>query len=227
MLLLLAIATGLVALYLLAQTVRPLVEGGVVTAEEWQRVEDESLALLQRRDQLLAELRDIEFEAALNKIDARDLEAMRRRYELEAIELDKQLDEQVGQYDDRIEAQVEETLAAAQARRDAKAGGASAPDEAPAAAAPAAAPPAGDAPVELAKAPAAAPAPEPAPAATQAPGADCRACGTALDPDAAFCDGCGAPVATDHACAACGTENRPGARFCKGCGASLAEEAAS
>ncbi|MCB9542338.1 MAG: hypothetical protein H6703_07825, partial [Myxococcales bacterium] len=123
MLLLLAIAAGLVALYLLAQTVRPLFESGVVTAEEWQRVEDESLTLLQRRDQLLEELRDLEFEAALNKVDARDLDAMRRKYELEAVELDKQLGEQVEQYDDRIAAQVEQTLADAAARRAARAAG--------------------------------------------------------------------------------------------------------
>lgn len=205
MVLLFAIAAGLVALYLLAQTIRPLFERGVVTAEEWQRVEDESLSLLQRRDQLLEELRDLEFEAALNKVGARDLAALRLRYEHEAVELDRQLDARAEQYDDRIEAQVEQTLANADARRAAKAA-AGEPGEA-VHAAPA------DAPVGLAD----------GMAGAQPSAATCAACNAALDPGAAFCDGCGARV--QPACAGCGTLNRMGARFCKGCGAPVIEEA--
>lgn len=266
MVLLFAIAAGLVALYLLAQTIRPLFERGIVTAEEWQRVEDESLSLLNRRDQLLEELRDLEFEAALNKVGARDLAAMRLRYEHEAVELDRQLDARAEQYDDRIEAQVEQTLANADARRAAKAAAgegsevvdaapadaavgradgidgmtaaakapaAKAPDgKAPAAKSPATKSPAAKAPAAkapaakspAAKAPAAHDKPSaPASSAAQSSDATCAACDAVLDPDAAFCDGCGARVLP--ACAGCGTLNRMGARFCKGCGAPVTEEA--
>ena len=83
--LVLALGAGLFGIYLLVRTVQPLVESGVVTAEEWQRVEDEASTLLNRRDRLIAELRDLEFEAALNKIDASEMDALRVRYEAEAL----------------------------------------------------------------------------------------------------------------------------------------------
>jgi hypothetical protein len=107
MTLFLAMGAGLVALYLIVQAVRPLLERGVVTAEDWARVEDESAALLTRRDRLIAELREIEFEAAMHKIDARDLEALRARYEAEALEVVRQLDERAQGYAERIEAEVD------------------------------------------------------------------------------------------------------------------------
>lgn len=253
MLLFFAIAAGLVAIYLLVQTVRPLVESGVVTAAEWQRVEDESLQLLERRDQLLAELQELEFEAALHKIDARDLEALRARYALEAVELDKRIDARREAYDGRIEAQVEQTLAdAARKRAEAQGAGDRAANGAANGAAnveapskppnePPQSPP--EAPGEpgpsLSKgeaAPAAEPPADPAPVAPggtdddaedgpkaaivlapgQSPSGDCAQCGTALAPDARFCDGCGAKVM--RACANCGTANRLGAKFCKACG---------
>lgn len=251
MLLFLAIAAGLVALYLLIQSIRPLVETGVVTAAEWQRVEDESLILLERRDQLLAELQELEFEAALDKIDARDLAALRKQYEVEAIALDKRLEDRREEYDGRIEAQVEQTLADAAARRAARKG--SAPAERPAEAAPEA-PKAAEPSKAAEKAPAAAPSapakPDPAPAkaevaapvepaaaAEQEPAlarllgpdeewttpADCGVCGNTMEPGSAFCDGCGSKVM--RACGSCGAPNRPGARFCKSCGSAVRGEA--
>lgn len=250
MLLFFAIAAGLVAFYLLVQTVRPLVESGVVTAAEWQRVEDESLQLLERRDQLLAELQELEFEAALHKIDARDLEALRTRYALEAVELDKRLDARRQAYDGRIEAQVEQTLTDAAQRRAAAEGGEpskgapKAPEDAPPAApeairAPEGAPAEGRAAADAEPAPAKVPA---ALAATSADGEDggaarilapgeawdgpapCGGCGNSMAPDSAFCDGCGSPVL--RACAGCGAANRLQARFCKSCGDRVAGEGA-
>jgi class 3 adenylate cyclase/tetratricopeptide (TPR) repeat protein len=51
----------------------------------------------------------------------------------------------------------------------------------------------------------------------------CPSCGRESRADAAFCDGCGAPLT--RACAGCGRELRPDARFCDGCGAQTGEEA--
>ena len=85
MILFFAIVAGLFALYLFLITGQPLFERGQVTSEEWDRIEDESTELLQRRNRLIEELRDLEFEASLNKIEGADLERLRRRYEKEAL----------------------------------------------------------------------------------------------------------------------------------------------
>ena len=82
---------------------RPLGEKGAVSAEDWAQLEDDSTKLLSRRDRLIEELRDIEFEAALNKVDPRDLEALRNRYENEAVILMGALEDEVDQYQARIE----------------------------------------------------------------------------------------------------------------------------
>ncbi len=209
MLLFLAIAAGLASAYLLVQALRPLLESSVVTAADWQRVEDESADLLARRDRLVEELRDLEFEAALNKVSPQDLAELRARYESEAVALVRTLDERASDFDGRIEADVSARLEKADALRAAKAGGDAA---APAAKAeePAPAPP----PVSLGKATSAPP--EPA-------GAQCGACGADVAPDDAFCDGCGAPQQPQPTCPSCGEENRPGARFCRKCGAGIEE----
>lgn len=110
MLTFIAIAVGAVALWVLISALRPLVERGVVTAADWERVEDEALTLLDQRDRLVAELRELEFEAALDKIGRQDLDELRRRYETEAVALDKRLEEQVGAYGARIDADVEARL---------------------------------------------------------------------------------------------------------------------
>ncbi len=229
MLLFFAIAAGLVAIYLLVQTVRPLVESGVVTAAEWQRVEDESLQLLERRDQLLAELQELEFEAALHKIDARDLEALRTRYALEAVELDKQIDARREVYDGRIDAQVEQTLAdAARKRADRDGGGAEgastdaadASQAAPEARAkPAASLSKGEAAAETGSAAAGAQAAPAKPAASPDEGAESGALGAADEPGAAIVLGPGEVPTGD--CAQCGTALAADARFCDGCGAKV------
>ncbi|MCA9557274.1 MAG: hypothetical protein KC583_01810, partial [Myxococcales bacterium] len=121
MLLFLAIAAGLASAYLLVQALRPLLESSVVTAADWQRVEDESADLLARRDRLVEELRDLEFEAALNKVNAQDLAELRARYEAEAVALVRTLDERASDFDGRIEAEVSARLEKAEAARAAKA----------------------------------------------------------------------------------------------------------
>jgi ribosomal protein L40E len=47
----------------------------------------------------------------------------------------------------------------------------------------------------------------------------CPACGADNDPDAKFCDACGA--AMRRACPACGADNDPDAKFCDDCGTAL------
>ncbi len=130
MLLFVALAFGLLAVHLVVSAIRPLVESGVVTADDWARIEDNSAELLNRRDRLIAELREIEFEAALHKIDARDLQALRARYEAEALEVVRRLDERAEGYESRIDADVTDTLDAAEVRREQKATPPT-PDEAP------------------------------------------------------------------------------------------------
>ena len=53
----------------------------------------------------------------------------------------------------------------------------------------------------------------------------CTSCGQANDDGAAFCDGCGANLASG--CPRCGAENRPEARFCRSCGTALRGDAAA
>ncbi|MCA9525187.1 MAG: hypothetical protein KC549_02680, partial [Myxococcales bacterium] len=107
MLTFLAIAVGALSLWVLLSALRPLVETTVVTSADWERLEDESMVLLERRDRLVAELRDLEFEAALNKIGAKDLAELRTRFELEALAVERQLEENADDYNTRIEADVE------------------------------------------------------------------------------------------------------------------------
>jgi hypothetical protein len=48
----------------------------------------------------------------------------------------------------------------------------------------------------------------------------CPGCGEGNEPDAQFCDGCGAAL-TRQVCAACGHANNAAARFCNRCGKGL------
>ena len=197
MILFIAILVGLFAAYMVVQSVRPLFEGGV-SADEWQRIEDESMALLVRRDRLVAELRDLEFEAALNKISDADLKRLRARYETEALALVKELEDGADKYGDRIAEQVSALM-----EGRLPAGAVASAASAPAASAPAS--------------------PSDAPGAEA-----CASCGDPMPADARFCDGCGAKKGeASVACGGCGASNRPGARFCKGCGEALGEKEAS
>ena len=119
MLIFVAVAAGLVSLYWLAMTLRPLGEKKVFSAEDWARLEDDSVALLERRDRLIEELQDLEFEASLDKIGDEDLAALRQRYEREALNLMGKLEDDVGDFGGRIEADIESLFDRVRARRDA------------------------------------------------------------------------------------------------------------
>jgi hypothetical protein len=117
----LAVLFGLVSMYAFYLTLRPLVEEGQISAEEWERIEDESIALINRRDRLIDELKDLEFEAEMNKLGARDLSALRSRYEAEALAVIAQLDDRASAYQAQIDDAVQDTLAEARARKQARA----------------------------------------------------------------------------------------------------------
>jgi hypothetical protein len=102
MFLLLAILVSLLALYLLHLALKPLLDREVVTAAEWDRLEDDSAELIARRDRLVDELRDLESEAALSKLDPDDLLHLRTRFEREALEVVGRLDERARDYNERI-----------------------------------------------------------------------------------------------------------------------------
>ena len=117
MLIFVAVAAGLVSVYWLAMTLRPLGEKKVFSAEDWARLEDDSVALLERRDRLIEELQDLEFEASLDKIGDEDLAALRQRYEREALNLMGKLEDDVGDFGGRIEADIESLFSRVRARR--------------------------------------------------------------------------------------------------------------
>jgi hypothetical protein len=102
MFLLLAILVSLLALYLLHLALKPLLDREVVTAAEWDRLEDDSAELIARRDRLVDELRDLESEAALSKLDPDDLLHLRTRFEREALEVVTRLDDRARDYTARI-----------------------------------------------------------------------------------------------------------------------------
>ena len=98
----LAVITGVVTLYMVYLMIRPLVEEGEISAEEWTRLEDDSLALLRQRDRVIAELKEIEFEAAMNKLDAHDLSQLRGQYEREALRLIEELEVKSSNYSEQL-----------------------------------------------------------------------------------------------------------------------------
>ncbi len=215
MILSLAVVTGLIALYLLLSSVQPLTEGSVITAEEWQRLEDETLSLIQRRDRVFAEIRELDFESALNKVDARDFKTLKRQYEDEAIEIMDQLQTAFDAYGTRIDSDMEAVIEAARQRR---AGSVPAAETLP------------TTPESVAATPEIVPELKPdtevvpsAAVATHAGLWACLKCEAKLPADANFCDHCG--EARTVACKSCGSINRWDARFCKGCGIAMEETA--
>ena len=118
MLIFIATFLGLFSLYMLLQTLRPLIERTVITSDDWQRIDDQSSALIGRRDRILDELRDLEFEASLNKIVGRDLEELRHRYEGEALAVMARLEAEAKTFEGRIGRDIDSVIATAQARRD-------------------------------------------------------------------------------------------------------------
>ena len=223
MIITLAVVAGFIAFYFVLTSVQPLTEGSVITAEEWQRLEDETLLLLQRRDRVFAEIRELDFESALNKVDANDFVLLKRKYEDEAIEIMDQLQSAFDTYGERIESDMASVIAAARARR---AGVETSSETRPDAAATSLPNPG-----EVERNEASSPREIPASSVAVEPGVSavpattrCVACAADLPPDSAFCDTCGARQIS--MCGHCGTENRVGASFCKSCGHAMeAEEA--
>ena len=113
----LAVIAGLFVIYALYLTLSPLLEEGEISSEEWSRIEDESIELLNRRDRVIEELKDLEFEAAMNKIDDADLSKLKRQYEREALRLIEALDERASTYQVGIQEEISATREAARARK--------------------------------------------------------------------------------------------------------------
>lgn len=100
----LAVIAGVVMLYMVYLMFRPLLEEGEISADEWNRLEDDSLALLRQRDRVISELREIEFEAAMNKLDDHDLSQLRGQYQREALRLIEELERQSADYSEQFPA---------------------------------------------------------------------------------------------------------------------------
>ncbi len=205
-----AMGVGLFAVGQVLAALRPLGEKGGITAEEWARMDDESADLLTRRDRLIDELRELEFEARLNKIGDDDLARLKRSYETEALALMDQLDNRVEGYAARIELDI----AGVRKKKGPTVQPGPPPVVAPTPPPAAGAPP----PLEAVETPS----PEQPVALLIKPTAvQCAACEAPNEPDAAFCDACG--QAMGALCGGCETRNRAGAQFCKGCGEALEE----
>lgn len=116
----LAVVTGIIVLHLLYSVIRPMVEKGQISTEEWARMEDDSMQILARRDRVVEELRDLEFEAAMNKVEDKDYKYLWQKYETEALQLIQQLEGNVDQYREQIEAQVNAYVSSAQKKAQKK-----------------------------------------------------------------------------------------------------------
>ena len=208
-------------------------------------------ALEEEKTQVLAAIKEIDFDHDMNKIDDRDYQDLRNRYEAEALRVLKAIDDERRTWENKATEVARGYLAKAglslspvpglRKKRDvAKVLEAEAPKkkkkkkDAEAAAKAPGDPgqddkqPARDAASEhgtQTPATATAGAKE---AAAGAPGGreglTCDGCGRDNDPDAVFCVGCGERlVAVPRTCPSCETENESDARFCKRCGTKLEE----
>ncbi len=113
----LAILVGIVAIYTLYLTLRPIFADAQISSKDWNKIEDDSMALIHRRDRLIEELRDLEFEASMSKVDDKDLEELRTKYEREALALIEELDQKASQYQDLIQSQVQSALQQIQSKK--------------------------------------------------------------------------------------------------------------
>lgn len=113
----LAILVGIVAIYTVYLTLRPIFADAQISSKDWNKIEDDSMALIHRRDRLIEELRDLEFEASMSKVDDKDLEELRTKYEREALALIEELDQKASQYQDLIQSQVQSALQQIQSKK--------------------------------------------------------------------------------------------------------------
>ena len=99
---------GAVGVAVLAFVFRPLfVERGEV--ERVSGRESKRQALLEKREQVLEALREIDFDHRMGKIEGDDYTETRGRYEAEAVDLIKQLDQgngRAGEIEDLVEQEI-------------------------------------------------------------------------------------------------------------------------
>ncbi|MBU1431587.1 hypothetical protein KKF91_13675, partial [Myxococcota bacterium] len=107
--LILAVAVALVALYFFYTAAQALL-GPPLPARGLG--EDAGMGLIIKRDFLIEELRDLELEAALDKLSEADLAQLKARYEVEAISIIEALEAREGAYAARIEADLKRRVEA-------------------------------------------------------------------------------------------------------------------
>lgn len=212
----LAIILAMLSAYLVLSAFQPLTEGEVMTAEEWERLEDETLNLLERRDRVFEEIRELEFESALNKVEPEEFKRLQRRYEDQAIQIMDQLQVEFDTYGGRIERDILNLIEAAKRRRAGtpEPEAVTTPAPAPAIAGPVVEDVDSDEPTVSTTQPKA-----PHVAGLTSGSMACAQCHDLIPKGSLFCDSCGAEV--QKRCPQCSELNRINARFCKGCGASL------
>jgi hypothetical protein len=209
----LAIILAMLSAYLVLSAFQPLTEGEVMTAEEWERLEDETLSLLERRDRVFEEIRELEFESALNKVEPEEFKRLQRRYEDQAIQIMDQLQVEFDTYGSRIERDILDLIETAKLRKAGLSSQGSTPAPVPT-----------NTPVEDTIASTTPVVEKSAPSVRDAAGLTtktmpCAQCHELIPKGSRFCDVCGAPQ--EKKCSVCAELNRIDARFCKGCGAPL------
>ena len=201
-----AVLTASIALYWIFGSFKPLSEQSVMTVEEWQRLEDETTQLLLKRDRVFAELKELEFERALDKVEPRDYESRRQRYENEALALMDQLSAAFGVYEQRIDDEMAAVVEEARARAKARASSSESANA-----------------LSTRNGSSTDAVSEETVASKTTAVSDsnlaCGSCGAVLEPDSKFCASCGAGV--EKTCASCGKENKSDAKFCRHCGTSF------
>ncbi len=158
-------------------------------------------ALEEEKKQILMAIKELDFDRSMNKINDKDFEILRTRYERDALRVLKAIDEEFEGWREKALA-----LAGKHLKTPAKASGTSGASETADAAPRPSAPPA-----------------KPAEENTHT----CPSCKTGNDPDSRFCKKCGSRLPGPRTCASCQTENEADAEFCTRCGSKFVEGDAS
>lgn len=184
-------------------------------------------ALEEEKTQVLAAIKEIEFDHDMSKINDRDYEDLRKRYEAEALRVLKAIDDERRAWEQKAAAMAKGHLSKAGLSLSAMPGPKAKPKEPKEPKKPEQ-PEAERAEEKSAEPRAPAPKPDaPAEAEAAEPGPTCADCGRENDDDAVFCVGCGARLEPlPRSCPECETVNEPDARFCKKCGTRLEEAGA-
>lgn len=164
-------------------------------------------ALEEEKKQILMAIKELDFDRSMNKINDKDFETLRGRYERDALRVLKAIDEEFEGWRKQAEALAGKHLKTTSAARPPAATGAADTDprEAPGKASAASAPS------------------KKAEETTHA----CPSCKTANDPDSRFCKKCGSRLPGPRICESCQTQNEADAEFCTRCGTKFGEGDAS